>query len=299
MSGLFDPYDVRDGFDQLTRYLDDPALRRHREAAIARDFRLRSWHEFAADFLAAAHGMMQDRPQYAGMVAVALPPDRFLAIGDNLAALEGEAANGSLSGELACVAGWGVASADGIPAQGPEAVLRFRPAAIAGTKLVLVFRLAAAGRDGCRIRIRSGSGTETLVNLKGGVDGVASLSCGVEPDGLVTARLSRVDDEHDASADPPAWRLKGFLYLQPGMSPGGSRGLRGGEPPPRRIRAVPAQVDQEPSRRFARRLPPVAQLPLGGRLGHALPRELPLFADPAERELFLCALPQPCGRSAE
>ncbi|MGA2600639.1 MAG: glycosyltransferase family 61 protein [Bryobacteraceae bacterium] len=96
------------------------------------------------------------------------------------------------------------------------AMIRFRAGAPVGTRINLVMRLAAYGRD-FHIRICSGSGAETEVSLADGSEKVAVLSCAVEPGALVTANLSSLDawlDEVEP-ADASCWMLKGILYFDP------------------------------------------------------------------------------------
>jgi hypothetical protein len=76
--------------------------------------------------------------------------------------------------------------------------------------------LEACGRR-YRIRIRSGSGSETDVFLADGTERVAVLSCAVEPGNLVTAHLLSIGatlagEESSASS---YWTLKGVLYFDP------------------------------------------------------------------------------------
>ena len=52
-----DPYNVSEGLDLLSRYLDDPELRRRREREIAGHFHPRRWREVADDFLNSAQAL--------------------------------------------------------------------------------------------------------------------------------------------------------------------------------------------------------------------------------------------------
>ena len=95
-------------------------------------------------------------------------------------------------------------------------MVRFRADAPVGTRINLVMRLAAYGRDFC-IRICSGSGAETEVFLTGGSEKVAVLSCAVEPGAVVTANLTSLvaTPDGDELSDATYWILKGILYFDP------------------------------------------------------------------------------------
>jgi hypothetical protein len=109
------------------------------------------------------------------------------------------------------------------PAAKSAAMVRFRTDVPVGTRINLVMRLAAYGRD-FRIRICSGSGAETELSLARESEKVVVLSCAVEPGALVTANLSSLDAtldgldatlDGDEPSDANHWILKGFLYFDP------------------------------------------------------------------------------------
>jgi len=145
-----------------------------------------------------------------------LPPDRYLPISSDAAALVMDAMDGKLSAEVICVSGWHPPDNSGARAAEPATTLRFRAGAVAGTRINLVMRLTAYGR-GFRIRIRSGYGAETEAILAGGSERLAVLSCEVEPGNLVTAHLSLVGAAagEDKISGESYWTLKGILYFDP------------------------------------------------------------------------------------
>src|SRR5262249_56194255 len=49
-----DPYNISEGLEVLSRYLDDPEFRRRRECEIVRHFHPRRWRQVADDFLRSA-----------------------------------------------------------------------------------------------------------------------------------------------------------------------------------------------------------------------------------------------------
>jgi glycosyltransferase involved in cell wall biosynthesis len=223
LADYVDPYNARDGLDQLLRYLDDLGLRRSREAEIATHFKPRSWRQVADDFLRSIHSLAGQVQQIEGVAAITLPPNQFLPISTNASAIPLDGIDGALSAELVCVSGWRAPETWGVWADEPEANLRFRAAVPAGSKIHLVMRLAAPGRNHRRIRISSGSGAETSVSLGSESDSLATLSCEVEPDNLVTARLSLMGTSDGQLAGRPYWRLKGILYYQPESLAGAKR----------------------------------------------------------------------------
>jgi len=123
--------------------------------------------------------------------AVMLPAGRYLPLG---------------------ISGWHPAEPAGMRSAQSATMVRFRADAPVGTRISLVMRLAAHGRDFC-IRICSGSGAQTDVSLAEGAEKVAVLACAVEPGQLVTANLSSLD--RDEASDATYWILKGILYFDP------------------------------------------------------------------------------------
>ena len=210
-----DPYNARSGLQQLLRYLDDPETRRRREGEIATRFKPRSWGQVADDFLKSTRSLARQVQKIEGVAAMTLPPNQFLPISTNGAGIALNGIDGALSAELVCVSGWRAPETWGVWADEPATTLRFRATVPAGSKIHLVMRLIAPGRNHRRLRISSGSGTETEVSFGGGSDTLAILSCEVEPDSLVTAHMSLLDPGDDQMAGGPYWILKGILYLQP------------------------------------------------------------------------------------
>ena len=82
-----DPYNARDGLEQLSRYLDDPELRRSREREIAERFEPRSWRKRADDFLRSTQALARQVRPFEGVAAIRLPPDRYLPISSDAAAI--------------------------------------------------------------------------------------------------------------------------------------------------------------------------------------------------------------------
>ena len=79
-----------------------------------------------------------------------------------------------------CVAGWRAPEVVSIWAERPEATLQFRTKAAAGAKMHLILRLACLERSSHRLRIKSASGSEVSVSLRGRSDTFATLSCEVD-----------------------------------------------------------------------------------------------------------------------
>jgi glycosyltransferase involved in cell wall biosynthesis/capsular polysaccharide biosynthesis protein len=215
LADYVDPYNARGGLEQLLRYLDDPELRRRREDEIVQHFQPRSWRQVADAFLRSIRSLAGQVRQIEGIAAITLPPNQFLPISTNASAIPLDGIDGSLSAELVCVSGWRAPETWGVWADEPTATLRFRAAVPAGSRIHLVMRLAAPGRNYRRIRISSGSGAETSVSLGSESDSLAVLSCEVEPDNLVTAYLSLMGTSEGQLASRPYWHLKGILYFQP------------------------------------------------------------------------------------
>ena len=211
-----DPYNVRDGLRQLTRYLDDPELRLRREREIALRFVPRSWREVSAEFLRSMLELARRASPLEGAAAMRLPAGEYLPVGSDAAAMPRDAMTGALSAELACAEGWQPAAVDGVRSIGPRATLRFRAGADAGTRIVVVLRLAGQGRPSLA-RIRSGSGATVDASLAVGVERVAAISCDVEAESLVT--LSLVADAPGVAErfgfGVRRFELKGILYFEP------------------------------------------------------------------------------------
>ncbi len=147
---------------------------------------------------------------------ITLPPGRYLPISSEAPSILRDRMDGSLSAELICISGWHDVEVSGVRAYPPTSMLRFRVDAPVGTRLNLVIRLAASGRD-FRIRVRAGSGSETEVPLAAGSERLAALSCAVEPGELVTAELASMNETLDNDEFPGVayWMLKGILYFDP------------------------------------------------------------------------------------
>ncbi len=303
-----DPYNAYSGLEQLLRYLDDPKLRRRRETTIARHFELRSWQQFAGDVFRSARTLVQERPRFEGIAAITLPPNRFLAISNSAETIAGDAMDGALSAEVACISGWQPPEIDGVWADEPVSILRFRAAAAVGSNIHLILRLATASENDLHLRIVSGSGAQTFVSLAGETGKVAILPCEVEPGNLVTAcfSLALASDEH--LADPPYWKLKGFLCIQPDLlvaetveeplakaAPVAAELLASAPPPPQRKHPTPpndrievaaTQLDKDHCAlsfdAFLRSTDsywPAAS-------GSSTYRDAPIFAERADRDLF-------------
>ncbi len=210
-----DPYNPSDGLERLLRYLDDPELRRSREREIADHFEPRSWRGVAEDLLSSTQVLARQARQFEGVAAITLPPNRYLSISSDASSISMDGMDGALSAELICISGWHSPEVSGVRAAQPATMIRFRADAAVGTRINLLIRLAALGRD-FRIRIRSGSGAESEVFLADGAEGMAVLSCEIEPEKLVTAYLSlggaALDGNEDGVAD---WMLRGVLYFDP------------------------------------------------------------------------------------
>ncbi len=211
-----DPYNTRDGLEHLLRYLDNPELRRSREREIAESFEPRSWRQATDNFLRSTHALARQAQPLERAAAILLPPGRFLPISRDAPAVLMDEVDGRLSAELICVSGWLPPEILGVRASQPTAAIRFRTARPAGTRINLILRLAAYGRD-CRIRIRSGSGAETEVLVSSAVEKMAVLSCAIEPGELVNVHLLLIGATlvGDESSDASCWMLKGILYFDP------------------------------------------------------------------------------------
>jgi len=210
-----DPFNACDGLTQLSRYLDDPELRRRREGEIADHFKPRSWRQVAEDLLASTRSLLGQLGQIEGVAAITLPPNQFLPITANMRDMPLEGIDGSLSAELACVSGWRPPEIFGASADEAVATLRFRAALPAGSRIHVVLRLGSADGRYYRIHVLSGSGAEVSLSLGGEADSLVTLSCEVEPGNLVNATLSLLGTSDGQMVRGPFWQLKGILYFQP------------------------------------------------------------------------------------
>lgn len=229
LSDYIDPYNPRDGLQKLLRYLDDPELRRARERDIADNFRPRSWRQVAEDFLNSTQALSSHARPLEGHASIFLPQSRYLPISSDAPATLMEQMDGRLSAELVCVSGWHPSESSGVRAAEPSAMIRFRADAPVGTRINLALKLAANGRD-FRVRICSGSGTETEASVVTGSERLAVLSCKVEPGELVRAHLSSIGATlaGDQFRSDCYWMLKGILYFAPERVTGGAlNGLNG------------------------------------------------------------------------
>ncbi len=208
-----DPYNVWDGLERLLRYLDDPELLRNREREIVEQFKPRSWRKTTDDLLRSAQALARQARPVEGLAAITLPPSLYLPITSDAASVLLDGMDGTLSADLTCISGWHAPENSGVRAAQPAALLRFRTHAAPGTQINLGLRFAAHGHD-FRVRIQSGSGTETEVSLIGGSESRVSLACQVEPGKLVTAHLSLVDPDLNGNAfsSESYWLLKGLTY---------------------------------------------------------------------------------------
>ncbi len=184
-----------------------------RELEIGGDFRPRSWRQAADDLLTTAQTLARQARPFEGVTAVLLPPGRYVPIGSEAPAIS---VAGKPSAELMCVCGWYPPEISGVRANRSTAVVRFRTDAPVGTRINLVLRLAAYGRD-FRIRIYPGSGAEIEVSVAEGSNRVAVLAAMVEPGKLVTTHLLTLGATlvGDGSSDGSYWMLNGILYFDP------------------------------------------------------------------------------------
>jgi hypothetical protein len=147
--------------------------------------------------------------------AIALPANRYLPV-RNGAALLKNGRKGALPVRLISLSNWPTPGISGERPARPVTMMRFRADAPVGTRINLVIRLAARGRD-FHIRIRSGSGNESQVSLARGCEKLTVLSCVVEPGELITAYLSPIGAAlaRDALSRASHWCLTGILYFDP------------------------------------------------------------------------------------
>ena len=211
-----DPYNVCDGLDHLLRYLDHPELRRNREREITERFEPRPWKKTTEHLLRSAQALARQVRPFEAVAAIALPAGRYLPISAEPVDVSTPAREGILSAELICVFGWHTPEETGVRAAERIASLRFRTDLAPGTRINLVLRLSAVGRD-VRIGLRSGSGAETTASVPGGSERLAVLSCQVEAEKLVTAHLSSISaaSGEEAFSDSASWILRGILYFDP------------------------------------------------------------------------------------
>ena len=215
LADYVDPYNVRSGLKQVLHYLNNPEARSRRETRIAQSFAPRSWREVAGDLLASATSMVSRVSRCENIAAITLPPNKFMPITADARAVSLTGEDGSLSAELACVAGWRVPEVLGVWAEKPEATLQFRTKSAPGASIHLILRLASLEGSTHRLRIKSASGSEVITLLGGERDTLATLSCGVDETGLVTVTVARVAQEKKGRTRGPYWCLKGFMYVQP------------------------------------------------------------------------------------
>ncbi len=313
LADYLDPYNARDGLEVLLRYLDDPELRRRREREIAHHFKPRSWRKVAENFLNSAQVLADQIQPFEGVAAIKLPPNTYLRISSDAAAMPLNAMNGELSADLICISGWQQPEIWGVRAKEPVTVLRFRGHAPAGTRIYLIMHLISACSDLLRIRISSGSGAETEVSLEGWSDKLAVLPCAVEPDDLVSVCMSMVGSGAGASEDAAVryWGLNGILYFEPERLGGEVlKHLTNSHSPRQTRRLVPATLGGQPdlSERFAHRdrVPLIPAAPLDNKHCAASldaflhsadsywrpPRlstsycDAPIFADHEDRQIF-------------
>ena len=211
-----DPYNPHEGLARLTRYLDDPELRRTKEREIADHFRPRSWRQTADDFLNKARRLALKTKPMEGVATILLPSGRFMPISSYGPALPMDKIDGRLSAELICTSGWRLPELSGVRPAQPVAAIRFRAAAQPGTRISLVVRLTAHGGE-FRVRIVSGQGTETEVSVAKNSEKVAVLPCTVEPAGIVSAQFFTMGATLGGGefSDASYWMLKGILYFDP------------------------------------------------------------------------------------
>jgi glycosyltransferase involved in cell wall biosynthesis len=216
LADYIDPYNARDGFEKLTRYLDDAELRRKREREISEGLPPRSWGDVAEDLLRSVDEMTAQTPPAREIAAIALPRDRYLAISSEAAGMPGDGADGALSAELICISGWHPAETSGVRAAQSVATIRFRVDAPIAARVNVVMRFAAFGRD-FSIRISPGSGDETHVSIPSGSERLIVVACEVEPGKLITAQMSSLGAILDGDEFPGAsyWMLKGILCFDP------------------------------------------------------------------------------------
>ncbi len=212
LADYVDPYNVRSGPEQLLHYLNNLEARSRREQIIAQSFDHRSWREVAGDLLAAAKSMHFRVARGEGIAAITLPPNKFMPITVNAREFSLTAEDGSLSAELACVAGWRAPEVVGVWAERPEATLQFRTKSVPGAKIHLILHVACPEGSSYRLRIKSATGSEVSVSLGGGGDTFATLWCEVDKTGLVNVSLSCVGQEKRASSHD-YWCLRASCML--------------------------------------------------------------------------------------
>ncbi|MBE7520875.1 MAG: DUF563 domain-containing protein [Burkholderiales bacterium] len=210
-----DPYNARDGLERLTRFLDDPELRRRREREIVELFEPRSWSAVAEALHASTLALARQARSPRRAPVLRLPMDRYLPISSDAELLRGDAIDGSLSADLACVSGWSMPGAGGVRAAGEEASLRFRTTAPPNADVVVVLRLAA-GAGAWRLAIRSQDGARTDVDLEPGGETVGVLACRIGADQVVDLRLSTT--QREGTSPGASWTLRGLMLFEPGRA---------------------------------------------------------------------------------
>jgi hypothetical protein len=152
-----------------------------------------------------------------------LAPGGYVPLGSEAPAAGVDKVRWRSEANLICVSGWYPPEISGVRPSRSTAVVRFRTNAPVGSRLHLVLRLAAYGRD-FRIRVYSGSDTETEVSLAQRSNGVAVLAPIVERGQLVTAHLltlgamiGATSGATSGAGEPPGsyWLLYGILYFDP------------------------------------------------------------------------------------
>ncbi|HLK65926.1 MAG TPA: glycosyltransferase 61 family protein [Bryobacteraceae bacterium] len=293
-----DPYNVRDGMQTLIRYLEDPELRSRRERDIAENFRPRAWREVTDTLLSSIRALSCPVPAGKQPAAISLPRDRFLPISSDPPAVLMDEIDGRLSAELICVSGWHPPQIGGVRPSQPVSEIRFRADAPAGSKINLVLRMAAVGGD-FRVRICSGSGSQTEVRLTDAGEKITVLACMVEAGSLVTARLLSIGAALAGEEFPDAsyWTLKGVLYFDPKATAAAPP-----SPAPHRTEeaVVPAEILLR-RRVVAEDMERASSFGAFQRMSDAywqsefiFDRKPPLFADDEDRQRFLAG----CGNPA-
>lgn len=310
LADFIDPYNVHDAYRKLLNYLQDPELRRRREREIAERFHPRTWKDAADGVLRSACALARRVETTEAEVAVNLPASCYLPINNSLESMPWDSLDGRLATDLICNSGWRVPEATGVRPARRSASIRFRTGEPAGSRINLVLRFSAYGAA-YRVRIRSGSGAETDVDLQDGSERAAVLPCQVEQGQLVTATISQVEtilDAASSSADSH-WVLRGVLYFNPRRLAGevlkkgavANVQTRAATAVGAPVAATPQQAAVETTRASAE-LRPVSldKIPRASSFGAFLRgqnlrwtsapatavRDAPIFANAADRDLF-------------
>ena len=220
-----DPYNVRDGLERLSRYLDNPELRGQRELEIAEHFRPRSWRQAAEDLLSEVQILAPRVKPFEGVSAVQLSPGRYVAISSEGTAID--KGDGRQSPELLCVSGWFPPEVSGVRPSRPRAIVRFCTAEPIGSRINVILRLAVSGSD-FHLQVYSGCGIEKEISIAEGPNRVAVFDAVVEPGKLVTIHLVTIGSKLDGDrlAGDAYWMLKGILYFASVPVSGGEGGIR-------------------------------------------------------------------------